>query len=100
MYTVLVPNFSAIYAAVGISFLMGPGWATIYSETLNEADPKYKETAGAICVMAIVGAAVVPAIQGLISDMVGSLQVSFIVNAFCFAAIMMFFIGKLKSSKE
>ncbi len=100
LYTAFVPNFSAIYAAVGISFLMGPGWATIYAETLQEADPKYKETAGAICVMAIVGAAVVPAIQGLISDSVGSLQLSFIVNAVCFAAIMLFFMGKLKAHKE
>ena len=99
LYTVFVPNFSAIYAAVAISFLMGPGWATIYAETLAEADPKYKETAGAICVMAIVGAAVIPALQGLLSDMVGSLQVSFIINAFCFAAIMLFFVAKLKSNK-
>ena len=58
LYTALAPNFSAVYAAVAISLMMGPGWATIYSETLKEADAKYKETAGAICVMAIVGAAV------------------------------------------
>lgn len=96
LYTSFVPNFSAIFAAVAISILMGPGWATIYSETLKEADPKYKETAGAVCVMAIVGAAVVPAIQGLVSDSIGSLQMSFIVNAFCFGAILLFFVGKLK----
>lgn len=98
-YTAFVPNFSAVYAAVCISILMGPGWATIYSETLKEADPKYKETAGAVCVMAIVGAAVVPAIQGLISDSVGSLQLSFLVNAICFGAIGLFFFNKLVNNK-
>lgn len=96
LYTALAPNFSAIYAAVAVSIMMGPGWATIYAETLKEADPKYKETAGAICVMAIVGAAVVPAIQGLVSDMLGSLQLSFLVNAVCFSVIALFFLAKLK----
>lgn len=99
LYIVFVHNFSAVYAAIAISFLMGPGWATIYAETLAEADPKYKETAGAVCVMAIVGAAVIPAMQGLLSDMVGSLPISFIINAFCFVAIMVFFIVKLKENK-
>lgn len=98
-YTAFVPNFSAVYAAVCISILMGPGWATIYSETLKEADPKYKETAGAVCVMAIVGAAVVPAIQGLVSDSVHSLQLSFLVNAVCFGAIGLFFLNKLVNNK-
>ncbi len=96
LYTALAPNFSAVYAAVAISLMMGPGWATIYSETLKEADAKYKETAGAICVMAIVGAAVVPAIQGLVSDSIGSLQLSFLVNAVCFAVIALFFLAKIK----
>lgn len=98
-YIAFVPNFSAIYAAIATSILMGPGWATIYAETIKEAKPQYKETAGAICVMAIVGAAVVPAIQGLLSDSLGSLQLSFIVNALCFAAIGLFFFNKLKSEK-
>lgn len=96
-YIAFVPNFSAIYAAIATSILMGPGWATIYSETIKEAKPQYKETAGAICVMAIVGAAVVPAIQGLLSDSLGSLQLSFIINAACFAAIGLFFFNKLKT---
>lgn len=96
LYTALASNFSAVYAAVAISLMMGPGWATIYSETLKEADAKYKETAGAICVMAIVGAAVVPAIQGLVSDSIGSLQLSFLVNAVCFAVIALFFLAKIK----
>lgn len=99
-YTAFIPNFSAVYAAVAVSILMGPGWATIYSETLKEADPKYKETAGAVCVMAIVGAAVVPAIQGLVSDSVGSLQFSFIINAICFAAIGFFFYNKMLREKQ
>jgi len=48
-------------------------------------------------VMAIIGAACVPAIQGLVSDMLGSMQLSFIVNFFCFAYVGGYFYKKMKS---
>ena len=80
-----------------MSILMGPCWATIYAETLKSVEEKYTETAGAILVMAIIGAACVPAIQGLVSDMLGSMQLSFIVNFFCFAYVGGYFYKKMKS---
>lgn len=83
LYVSFIPSFTAVYAAVAISILMGPCWATIYAETLDLLK-KYTETAGAILVMSIIGAACVPAVQGLVSDITGSMQF-FIVNFFCFA---------------
>lgn len=74
----LAPSFSAVYVAVSILF--GPCWATIYAGTLDTVDNEHTEMAGAVIVMAIVGAAVVPAIQGYVADTFHSLQLSFLVS--------------------
>ncbi len=65
-YVALAPSFSAVYVAVLVSVLFGPCWATIYAGTLDTVDNQHTEMAGAVIVMAIVGAAVVPAIQGIL----------------------------------
>ena len=87
---------TALWAAVSVSLLFGPCWATIYAKTLEAVEKKYTETAGAIVVMSIVGGAYVPAIQGFVSDVTGSMQFSFIVNLFCFLAIGLYFRGEAK----
>ena len=97
LYVAFIPSFTAVYAAVAISVLMGPCWATIYAETLKSVEEKYTETAGAVLVMSIIGAACVPAIQGLVSDMTGSMQFSFIVNFLCFAYVGSYFYKKIKA---
>lgn len=92
IYVVSVPNFSAVWAAIFASAMLGPGWATIYARTLDTiADKRFTETGGAIIVMAIIGGAVVPVIQGLVSDISGSMQFSFIVNIVCFGTIALYF---------
>ncbi len=97
-YVSLGHDFSAVYVAVGVSILFGPCWATIYAGTLDTVDNEYTETAGAVIVMAIVGAAVVPAIQGLVADMVG-MQLSFLVNFICFGYVGYYFLGEMKNKK-
>lgn len=92
----LVPDFSAVYAAVGISALFGPCWATIYTGTLKTVDNQYTEVAGAVIVMSIVGAAIVPALQGYVSDSLGSMQRSFGVSLLCFAFVGYYFWGELR----
>ncbi len=92
VYVISVPNFSAVWAAVFASAMLGPGWATIYARTLDTVeDKRFTETAGAIIVMAIIGGAVIPVIQGLISDLTGSMQFSFIINILCFGVIALYF---------
>ena len=54
-------------------------------------DKRFTETGGAIIVMAIVGGAVIPAIQGLVSDMTGSMQTSFIVPTLCYVIVTIYF---------
>lgn len=101
VYVSFVPNFSAVWMAIVVSVLFGPCWATIFAATLQTVDNKYTETAGAVVVMAIVGAAFIPAIQGLVADIVG-LQASFMVNFVCFGVVLYYFISELayKNQKE
>ena len=87
VYVALAPSFSAVYVAVLVSVLFGPCWATIYAGTLDTVDNEHTELAGAVIVMAIVGAAVVPAIQGYVADMFHSLQLSFLVSMLCFVYV-------------
>ena len=90
-YVSLAPSFSAVYVAVLVSILFGPCWATIYAGTLDTVDNEHTEMAGAVIVMAIVGAAVVPAIQGYVADMFHSLQLSFLVSMLCFVYVGVYF---------
>ncbi len=99
-YVCLVPNITAVYAAVAVSILFGPCWATIYAETLATVDNKYTEVSGAILVMSIVGAAVIPAIQGLVADMIGSMQLSFFVSMLCFVYVGYYFLREMQSNKK
>ncbi len=49
------------------------------------------ETGGAVIVMSIIGGAVVPVIQGLVSDMLGSMQLAFSVSLVCFVVVLLYF---------
>lgn len=98
-YVALAPSFSAVYVAVLVSVLFGPCWATIYAGTLDTVDNEHTEMAGAVIVMAIIGAAVVPAIQGYVADMFHSLQVSFLVPMLCFIYVGVYFWRECKARR-
>lgn len=95
LYVTFVPNFSAVWIAVGTSALFAPCWATIFASTLQSVDTRYTATAGGFVVMSIIGGAAVPVLQGLLADNMG-LQTSFIVNAACFAIIFCYFLSEKK----
>jgi MFS transporter, FHS family, L-fucose permease len=91
------PAASAIWLVIASNLLMGPCWPTIFGQTLDTIhDKRYQETGGAILVMAIVGGAVVPVVQGAVSDLLGSLQMSFVVSAACFLGILLYFRSNLR----
>lgn len=101
LYIVLAPNFTSVYAAIVASALLGPGWATIYARNLDTIkDKRFTETGGAIIVMSIIGGAVIPVVQGFISDSTGSMRFSFIVNFVCFLAIFLYFVAQYRSSHK
>ena len=90
--TFTVPNLTAVIAAIATSFFFGPEWPTIYAHTLDQIhEKKYTETGGAFIVMSLIGGAIIPAVQGRVSDLSGSMQFSFIVPAICFALITLYF---------
>lgn len=92
IYVISVPNITAVYAAVMVSGLFGPCWATIYARTLDTIeDKRHTETGGAVIVMSIVGGAFIPVVQGFVSDHTGSMQISFLVNIVCFAVVLLYF---------
>jgi FHS family L-fucose permease-like MFS transporter len=99
-YVALAPSFSAVYIAVLVSVLFGPCWATIYAGTLDTVDNEHTEMAGAVIVMAIVGAAVVPAVQGYVADLFHSLQASFLVSMLCFIYVGVYFWRESKVRRE
>ncbi|WP_025733728.1 L-fucose:H+ symporter permease [Carnimonas nigrificans] len=89
-YTLSVHNITAIYTAIGASLFLGPGWATIYGLTLTGLG-RDTEYGGSILVMSIIGGAIIPLIQGLISDHTdGNMQLAFIVPLICYIAVVLF----------
>ncbi|MGV0168775.1 L-fucose:H+ symporter permease [Furfurilactobacillus sp. WILCCON 0119] len=89
--TFLIPNMTAVYTAILASFFFGPEWPTIYAHTLDTVtEKKYTETAGAVLVMAIIGGAVMPLLQGAVSDLT-TMQFSFIVPVICFVIVTGYF---------
>ena len=91
------PAASAIWFVIASNLVMGPCWPTIFGQTLDTIeDKRYQETGGAILVMAIVGGAVIPVVQGAVSDALGSLQMSFVVSAVCFLGILLYFRSNLR----
>ncbi|MEQ2527996.1 L-fucose:H+ symporter permease [Robertmurraya yapensis] len=97
-YTALVPNMTAVYGAIFVSVLFGPCWPTIYGRTLETVEDKYRETAGGVVVMAILGGAVGPVVQGFFSDIVGSLQLSFLAPMAFFAYLAFYFYKENKAA--
>ncbi|WP_434136803.1 L-fucose:H+ symporter permease (plasmid) [Pseudomonas luteola] len=87
-YTVLVPNITAVYAAVGVSVFLGPCWPTIYGLTIDGLGED-TSVGGSLLVMSIVGGGVLPIFQGLLSDANGgNMQIAYSVPLLCFVVIV------------
>lgn len=94
--TIALHSVAAVWMAVIVSLFVGPGWPTIYSRTLETVgDRRYTETAGAVIVMSIVGGAVLPALQGALSDAMG-MQFSFILPAIELCIVAVYFVSEMR----
>jgi FHS family L-fucose permease-like MFS transporter len=98
---IFLPGMPGLYSLVGISFAMSLMFPTIYGIALEDLgeDSKY---AAAFLVMAIVGGAIMPTLQGIILDIGGTgyadtlilgvpeVNFSFILPFFCFVVVGLF----------
>ena len=92
---ILIVGMPGLYCLVGISAFMSLMFPTIYGIALENVDSQDTSLGAAFLVMAIVGGAVMPPLQGLIIDM-GTISghpavnVSFVLPLLCFLAITIY----------
>lgn len=92
---ILIVGMPGLYCLVGISAFMSLMFPTIYGIALENVESKDTSLGAAFLVMAIVGGAVMPPLQGLIIDqgMVAGLpavNASFVLPLICFIAITIY----------
>jgi FHS family L-fucose permease-like MFS transporter len=85
LFAMSSPNMAGVLAVVALSFCLSLMFPTIYGVALKGLGPATKFGAAGL-VMAIVGGAIMPLIQGKLVDAT-SPAFSFIVPAFCFAVV-------------
>ena len=85
VFAMVSPNLAGVLALVAVSFCLSLMFPTIYGVALKGLGPATKFGAAGL-VMAIVGGAIMPLVQGKLVDAT-SAAISFIVPAVCFAVV-------------
>ncbi len=90
--TILIVGELGLYCLIAISFFMSLMFPTIYGIALENVRPEDTSLGAAFLIMAIVGGAVMPPLQGMIIDLgvVGNhpaVDVSFVLPLICFLII-------------
>jgi len=85
VFAMFSPNLAGVLALVAVSFCLSLMFPTIYGVALKGLGPATKFGAAGL-VMAIVGGAIMPLVQGALVDAT-SPAISFIVPAVCFVAV-------------
>jgi FHS family L-fucose permease-like MFS transporter len=95
LFAMATPTMAGVIAVVSLSFCLSLMFPTIYGVALKGLGPATKFGAAGL-VMAIVGGAIMPLIQGWLVDAT-SAAFSFIVPAFCFAIVGLYALYDLRS---
>ena len=90
-----IVGMMGLYCLIGISFFMSLMFPTIYGIALEDVDSRDTSLGAAFLVMAIVGGALMPPLQGLIIDMNSimghpAVNVSFLLPLLCFLLIIVY----------
>lgn len=99
--TILIVGMPGLYCLVAISAFMSLMFPTIYGIALENVESKDTSLGAAFLVMAIVGGAVMPPLQGLIIDQgsvagLPSVNASFVLPLICFIIITIYGIRSAK----
>ena len=102
--TIFIVGMPGLYCLIGISAFMSLMFPTIYGIALENVEEQDTSLGAAFLVMAIVGGAVMPPLQGLIIDMgvvagLPAVNVSFVLPLVCFMAVTIYGIRSLKKLK-
>jgi FHS family L-fucose permease-like MFS transporter len=102
--TIFIVGMPGLYCLIGISAFMSLMFPTIYGIALENVEEQDTSLGAAFLVMAIVGGAVMPPLQGLIIDMgavagLPAVNVSFVLPLVCFVAVTIYGIRSLKKLK-
>ena len=103
--TILFVGMAGLYCLVAISFFMSLMFPTIYGIALEEVESKDTSLGAAFLVMAIVGGAVMPPLQGLIIDkgtIAGhpAVNVSFVLPLVCFLIVTIYGLRAYGNAKK
>lgn len=95
MGAILIVGKLGLYSLVGISFFMSLMFPTIYGIALEDVDSKDTHLGAAFLVMAIVGGALMPPLQGMIIDQHTianhpAVNVSFVLPFICFIIVALY----------
>jgi MFS transporter, FHS family, L-fucose permease len=95
VFAMFSPNLAGVLAVVALSFCLSLMFPTIYGVALKGLGPATKFGAAGL-VMAIVGGAIMPLVQGKLVDAT-SAAISFIVPAGCFAVVGLYALYDLRA---
>ncbi len=90
-------GYIGVFALVGISACMSLMFPTIFGLAVKGLGEDTK-IGGSGLIMAILGGAVLTAVQGIVSDSTGSINISYLVPLVCFAVILYY--GAVTSRKD
>ncbi|GLY93206.1 L-fucose:H+ symporter permease [Actinoplanes sp. NBRC 103695] len=96
-FAMVSPNLAGVCALVAVSFCLSLMFPTIYGVALQGLGPATKFGAAGL-VMAIVGGAIMPLVQGKLVDST-SAAISFVVPAVCFALVGLYAIYDLTARR-
>jgi FHS family L-fucose permease-like MFS transporter len=83
---ILVGRKVAMWCVVAVGLFTSIGWSNTFSLAL-EGTGIYKSQVSSLLVMAILGGAILPPLQGKIADLTGNLQISFVVPLMAYAYV-------------
>ena len=101
---ILIVGKAGLYCLVGISLFMSLMFPTIYGTALEKVSLEDASLGAAFLVMAIVGGALMPPLQGIIIDcgtILGhpAVNVSYVLPLFCFVVVTIYGIRSRKNEK-
>ena len=89
---IMYGKMMGVYCLIGVEFFMSIMFPTIFSLGLEGLGKRTKQ-GSSLLIMSIVGGALIPLVMGRVSDASKSIQVAYLVPAFCFIPVALFATG-------